>query len=103
MHEHPRQTNLDLCLKEIEQRGYAAQSYLLDAKAYGLPQHRRRIYIICLDFHNKQLSVSANDFFASVKVLLRKLYVPAPPAVTRMVFTRAVAFIFPHLLYVSCI
>ncbi|CAK9036150.1 Uncharacterized protein SCF082_LOCUS21614 [Durusdinium trenchii] len=62
---------------EIEQRGYAAQSYLLDAKAYGLPQHRRRIYIICLDFHNKQLSVSANDFFASVKVLLRKLYVPA--------------------------
>ncbi|CAK9086334.1 Uncharacterized protein SCF082_LOCUS40838, partial [Durusdinium trenchii] len=39
------QTNLDLCLQEIDAKGYACQTYLLDDAWYGLPQSRRRVYL----------------------------------------------------------
>lgn len=75
-----RQTNLEVCLRLIGERGYACQSYLLDASWYGLPQSRRRVYIVCLASQRPEVSVSASDFFASVKTLLQAMRFEPPPA-----------------------
>lgn len=75
-----RQTNLQLCLAALEERGYVARSFLLDALWYGLPQSRRRVYIVCLAVGDREIGCSAEDFFNSVENLLGKLYMDAPPA-----------------------
>eukprot|EP00438_Fugacium_kawagutii_P026240 Skav233555 [mRNA] locus=scaffold563:455381:456481:+ [translate_table: standard] len=62
----------------IVERGYACRSYLLDASWYGLPQSRRRVYIICLKSNDPDLSVNATEFFSSVKSLLAALQFQAP-------------------------
>lgn len=74
------QTNLEVCLKMITERGYSCQSYLLDASWYGSPQTRRRVYIICLSTSHVDLSINAQEFFTSVKSLLQAMQFPAPPA-----------------------
>ncbi|CAK9069202.1 unnamed protein product [Durusdinium trenchii] len=74
------QTNLQLCLAALEERGYVARSFLLDALWYGLPQSRRRVYIVCLAVGDREIGCSAEDFFNSVENLLGKLYMDAPPA-----------------------
>ena len=70
-HEFARQTNLEVCLQHIRDRGYACKSYLLDASSYGLPQSRRRVYIVCVKVSSPKLSVNAVDFFSSMKVILQ--------------------------------
>jgi len=75
-----RQTNLEVCLKLIGERGYACQSYLLDASWYGLPQSRRRVYIVCLAAQRSEVSVNASEFFASVKTLLQAMRFESPAA-----------------------
>lgn len=75
---HLRQTNLEVCLEQISKRGYTCQSYLLDASWYGLPQGRRRVYIICLGVHMSHVSVNASEFFQSVKQLLQSLRFTPP-------------------------
>ena len=81
---HLRQTNLEVCLKLIQERGYSCQAYLLDACWYGLAQSRRRVYIVCLLVGHPGLSVSGSDFFASVKGLLQALQIAPPNADSRL-------------------
>lgn len=73
-------TNLEICLDMLREIGYAAQSFLLDAMWFGLPQSRKRVYIVCLDTQSDALTSNAAEFFDSVKLLLGKLYIKAPPA-----------------------
>lgn len=76
----PRQTNLELCLAAIADRGYASQSFLLDALWFGLPQSRRRVYIVCLSIRDRNVGCSAEDFLSSVQSIITKLYLQSPPA-----------------------
>ncbi|CAK9000470.1 unnamed protein product, partial [Durusdinium trenchii] len=64
------QTNLDLCLQEIDAKGYACQTYLLDDAWYGLPQSRRRVYLVCLNRNAAGVATSASTFFQSDRFLL---------------------------------
>ena len=79
-HCHPRKTNLEHCLAQIEALGYSCESFVLDAAWYGLPQGRKRIYLVCFSLTRQDISVSAETFFGNIKKLLTKLYIK-PPAV----------------------
>ncbi|CAK9077283.1 unnamed protein product [Durusdinium trenchii] len=68
------ESNLKLCIDEIEKRGYAVECILLDAEWFGLPQSRRRVYFVCLDLRNQDIAVSAASFFEDVKTLIRQMY-----------------------------
>ena len=72
-----------MCLDEIGHRGYACQSYVLDAAWYGLPQSRRRVYIVCIAVANPDVSIGIEAFFQSVESILRNLQFTPPPAATR--------------------
>ncbi|CAK9118311.1 unnamed protein product, partial [Durusdinium trenchii] len=74
------QTNLELCLAAIADRGYASQSFLLDALWFGLPQSRRRVYIVCLSIRDRNVGCSAEDFLSNVQSIITKLYLQSPPA-----------------------
>ena len=58
-----RQSNLEVCLARIREIGYVAKTYLLDSQWYGLPQSRRRVYIVCLSTLTPDVSVSPSDIF----------------------------------------
>ena len=75
----PRKTNLEHCVAEIEKKGYSCRCFPLDATWYGLPQSRKRIFIVCLSLSRPEVGVSAEVFFQSVKALLEKMYVKPPP------------------------
>lgn len=66
-------------MAEIEKKSYSCQCFLLDASWYGLPQSRKRIFIVCLSLSRPEVNVSAEAFFKSVKDLLGKMYVKPPP------------------------
>ena len=80
-----RESNLKLCIDEIEKRGYAVECILLDAEWFGLPQSRRRVYFVCLDLRNQDIAVSAASFFEDVKTLIRQMYLEAPAFVSRLI------------------
>lgn len=88
---------MELCLEELKSLGYACKSFLLDARWYGLPQSRRRVYIVCLSLTDRRVGCSARDFFDSVKNLLTKLYIEAPSAVAQLGYV-----IMLQLCYVCC-
>ncbi|CAE7208709.1 unnamed protein product [Symbiodinium microadriaticum] len=76
-------TNLDLCLAAITSRGYAVETFLIDAKTYGLPQNRRRIYILCWNTSNPSMAGSPKKFFDDVKVMMAAMrFDPPPVAIT---------------------
>ena len=79
-----RQSNLEVCLARIREIGYVAKTYLLDSQWYGLPQSRRRVYIVCLSTLTPDVSVSPNDFFQSVRAILQTLHMDPPPADTSL-------------------
>ena len=72
-----------LCEQALERRGYAVSVVLADAQWYGLPQRRKRVYLICIDANHTQLSLTVSDFFAKAKATLRHLYLPVPSADAR--------------------
>ena len=39
-------TNVDILLSEFSSRGYEGQRMTLDAHSFGLPQHRRRMWVL---------------------------------------------------------
>lgn len=41
-----RKSNLDVVLAELRDAGFAAEAYKMDTVQYGVPQNRRRVYII---------------------------------------------------------
>ncbi|CAK9065377.1 unnamed protein product [Durusdinium trenchii] len=69
----------EVCLARIREIGYVAKTYLLDSQWYGLPQSRRRVYIVCLSTLTPDVSVSPNDFFQSVRAILQTLHMDPPP------------------------
>ena len=79
-----RQSNLEVCLARIREIGYVAKTYLLDSQWYGLPQSRRRVYIVCLSTLTPDVSVSPDDFFQSVRAILQTLHMDPPPADTSL-------------------
>ena len=46
MDEGSGETNTDILLSEFSSRGYEGQRMTLDAYSFGLPQHRRRMYVL---------------------------------------------------------
>eukprot|EP00974_Lingulodinium_polyedra_P009653 925836-Lingulodinium_polyedra.AAC.1 len=40
------ETNMDILLREFSSRGYEGQRMILDAHSFGLPQHRRRVWVL---------------------------------------------------------
>ena len=42
------ETNVDILLSEFSSRGYEGQRMTLDAHSFGLPQHRRRLWVLCV-------------------------------------------------------
>ena len=42
------ETNLDIVLAEFASRGYECQHMSGDSSKYGVPQHRRRFYIVAV-------------------------------------------------------
>lgn len=78
-------TNLEHCLAQIEALGYSCESFVLDAAWYGLPQGRKRIYLVCFSLTRQDISVSAETFFGNIKKLLTKLYIK-PPAVDKFLY-----------------
>ena len=41
-----RKSNLDFVLAELRDAGFAAEAYKMDSVQHGVPQNRRRVYII---------------------------------------------------------
>ena len=81
-------TNLDLCLAAITSRGYAVETFLIDAKTYGLPQNRRRIYILCWNTSNPSMAGSPKKFFDDVKVMMAAMrFDPPPVAAWRKIYS----------------
>ena len=75
-----RQSNLDRCIDAIENLGYRAESFLIDAQWYGLATSRRRVYIVCWRVPKSGASGCAKTFFENFGAIIRKLYIPAPDA-----------------------
>ena len=48
MDEGSGETNVDILLSEFSSRGYEGQRMTLDAHSFGLPQHRRRMWVLCV-------------------------------------------------------
>ena len=46
MDEGGGETNMDILLSEFSSRGYEGQRMTLDANSFGLPQHRRRMWVL---------------------------------------------------------
>ena len=46
MDECSGETNMDILLSEFSSRGYEGQRMTLDAHSFGLPQHRRRLWVL---------------------------------------------------------
>ena len=46
MDEGSGETNVDILLSEFSSRGYEGQRMTLDAHSFGLPQHRRRMWVL---------------------------------------------------------
>ena len=46
MHDGSGDSNADLLLSEFSSRGYEGQRMTLDAHSFGLPQHRRRMWVL---------------------------------------------------------
>ena len=52
---------------------------LLDSEWYGLPQGRRRVYIVGINLKSSEISLSGNKFFQNIQTILRAMYIKAPP------------------------
>ena len=83
-HDIPRESNLKLCMGRIEEAGYAVQCLLLNSVWYGLPQSRARVYFICIRKNCKDIATPVDKFFDHMKMVLRMLYLPAPPVVVQL-------------------
>ena len=73
------ESNLKLCVDELESRGYTVECMLLDSEWYGLPQGRRRVYIVGINLKSSEISLSGNKFFQNIQTILRAMYIKAPP------------------------
>ena len=80
-----RESNLQLCVAEIEKRGYKVLCVLLDAEWYGLPQGRKRVYLMCIRAVSSDLNFNMDEFFEHFKLTLRQLYITMPAADTRLI------------------
>ena len=70
----PRESNLDAALAKIREVGYAARSYAFDAKDWGLPQRRPRLYIVAAK--QESLFKRAEEFYGLFEKCMDRMSLP---------------------------
>ena len=70
----PRESNLDAALAQIREVGYAARSYAFDAKDWGLPQRRPRLYIVAAK--QESLSKRPEEFYGLFEKCMDRMSLP---------------------------
>ena len=79
MDECSGETNMDILLSEFSSRGYEGQRMTLDAHSFGLPQHRRRLWVLfvrvlgnsCVTFVDREIDQVFATFRACVSACQR--------------------------------
>jgi site-specific DNA-cytosine methylase len=66
--------DLDVLLGLLNQHGYDSKSWIIDAVDFGLPQRRKRIYILALSWRPRSFAVAEHEsFFGKMSMLIEKM------------------------------
>ena len=77
--DEERSLALDQILHELATRGYDTQAYLMNASDYGLPQSRRRLFIIAMMRPGRKLKVkNFQSYWIRFHELLKGFKMPGP-------------------------
>ena len=69
-------------MQQIREANYDVKAYKLDAFSYGLPQRRRRVYIIAVRLTT--LNKLAVDFFKNFEACMEVMQMLPPPPETHL-------------------
>ena len=94
------ETNLDIVLAEFANRGYECQQMFGDSSKYGVPQRRKRFYIVAMlvvaNSHIYFLDRSIHDTFETLRGLIR-LGQREPPCASQVLYEDTDAKVVKYL------
>lgn len=93
-------TNLDIVLSEFASRGYECQQMIGDCSRYGVPQRRKRFYIVALlvvaSSHINFLERSVQETFQTLRSLI-KVGQREPPCLSQLLYSGTDARVVRYL------